>query len=434
MTEILYPDIKKAALETIIKRGDNLCLKLTGYDTEKLKVVTDILEFNLEHKDSQISQEDLEFLFSKKEVGTDNKDLLFDVYQMRALSRALQYNATHPESEIDDSFLSLWTTEDLSNAEYAIRRTPVFSGYTMYLMSVCMEEGYPIKDYVNLLKYSDSYLSDYNFHITLDNEVELLKKTFDFQKSKGIKINVEEVCDYIHKYPDTLAGQKRYMFDFLLDVEEYNAKHPHALINLKDVEEFLNVEPVSSSNNYDKDRIYSFMDILIYNASHPDKHIDVNRFFDIYKESKRVWSPPVEYMDEGHYINETKFSAYDMKRASDVLIFEAECSSKQTDIDSLITNVNNIYQHIEFRRGQGKRIHSYDFYYNLEYLDILEEALPINREYYSKNWNTEESLNLYPLVNMDKEGNVTLNENVKKFVILDEQRSERNLDDERDEL
>jgi hypothetical protein len=297
-----------------------------------------------------------------------------------------------------------------------------------------MEEGYPIKDYVNLLKYSDSYLSDYHFHITLDNEVELFKKTFDFQKSKGIKINVEEVCDYIHKYPDTLAGQKRYMFDFLLDVEEYNAKHPHALINLKDVEEFLNVEPVSSSNNYDKDRIYSFMDILIYNASHPDKHIDVNRFFDIYKESKRVWSPPVEYMDEGHYINETKFSAYDMKRASDVLIFEAECSSKQTDIDSLITNVNNIYQHIEFRRGQGKRIHSYDFYYNLEYLDILEEALPINREYYSQNWNTEESLNLYPLVNMDKEGNVTLNENVKKFVILDEQRNERNSEDESVEL
>jgi hypothetical protein len=224
------------------------------------------------------------------------------------------------------------------------------------------------------------------------------------------------------------------MFDFLLDVEEYNAKHPHALINLKDVEEFLNVEPVSSSDNYDKDRIYSFMDILIYNASHPDKHIDVNRFFDIYKESKRVWSPPVEYMDEGHYINETKFSAYDMKRASDVLIFEAECSSKQTDIDSLITNINNINQHIEFRRGQGKRIHSYDFYYNLEYLDILEEALPINREYYSQNWNTEESLNLYPLVNMNKEGNVILNENVKKFVILDEQRTERNLDDERDEL
>jgi hypothetical protein len=35
---------------------------------------------------------------------------------------------------------------------------------------------------------------------------------------------------------------------------------------------------------------------------------------------------------------------------------------------------------------------------------------------------------------MNKEGNVILNENVKKFVILDEQRTERNLDDERDEL
>ena len=434
MTTILYPNMKKAALETIIKRGDDFCLKLTGYDAESLKIAVDILEFNLEHKDSQISQEDLEFLFSKKEVGTDNKELLFDKNQMDAISHALQYNATHPESKIDNSFLSMCITEDLSGEKYAIRRTPVFSGSIMNKVERCMESGYPIKDYINSLKNSDYDISDHKSQFTLDNEIKLFERAFDFQKSKGIEINVDEVCDYIHEYPDILAERKPYMFNFLLDVEEYNAKHPHALIDLKDVEAFWNIETTSSNDNYDKDRTYSFMDVLVYNAAHPDKRIDVNRFFDIYKESSRVWVPPMEYMDEGYYDNRTTYSAYDMKRANDILIFEAEYSSKQTDIKKLIDNVNKINQHINFREGQGKKVYSYDYYFNYEYLDALKDLVPVNQEYYSKNQYTQESLNLFPLVNMDKEGNVSLNENVKKFVILDEQRSERNLDDDRAEL
>ena len=454
MTEIPFPELKRMALEAIIKRGDDFCLKLTGFNSEQLRVASSILYFNslnekvdITKERAQISKEDFEFVFSREEIGTDNKNSLFNAEQMKALCKGLIINARTPHEVVDIPFLGTCVMENLSNDAYATKRTPIFSAAAMNSIVECMQNGYPIKDYINLPKCSDNTLSNPYNHDKINDQIFLLKKAFEFdlgRKSVGdvpsfSNDEMNEISECIFNHSDALMRHRDSIlggfkeFNILLDIEKYNAKHPGAKINLKDFETFLSIEVPNDTYSRGID---AFKDILIYNASHPDKHIDVNRFFDMYKESKDVWTPAMEYMDEDGYKKKPKFCSHDLDRASDFLIFEAEYASKQADVKKLVENIEKIDGHMHFREGQGKKVYSYNYYLNNAYLDTLKEIMPINQEYehHYDHGLDEVSLRLYPLVNIDKEGNVTLNKNVKEFVVSNGERSERNLDDERDEL